>query len=270
MPLVLKPVPAARGALWVRDAFTLYGRRPLGLTLLFVVFLLVAGLVASVPLIGPLVFAGLPPLLSLGYMVASQSALLNGPVTPASFIEPLRGDPGRRRALLTLCALHAAGVVAIVGLCMLIADFQPLDLPTVVSEGTSGSGELAELSRNPGLSAAAITWAVLGTLMSVPFWYAPALVFWGAQGVGQALFSSTLAVWRNKGAFCVYGLTWLAVIFGASLVSGLLAGALGSTQVAGLLALALALLFAVVFYVSLLFAFNDSFGGARAASPESA
>jgi hypothetical protein len=38
----------------------------------------------------------------------------------------------------------------------------------------------------------------------VPFWHAPGLVHWGSQGVGQALFSSTLAVWRCRGAFVVY------------------------------------------------------------------
>lgn len=263
MPLVLKNVEAARGALWVRDAFALFARRPLGFTLLFVVFLLVAGVVASVPLLGPLVFSGMPPLLSLGYMVASQSALLNGPVTPLAFIEPLRGDRQRRRSLLTLCALHAAGVVAIVALCVVISDFELLRLQAVVAQGNPPPEELAQLTNDPGISAAALTWAVLGTLLSVPFWYAPALVFWGAQGAGQALFSSTLAVWRNKGAFLVYGLTWLAVIVGASIVSGLVAGLLGAPHVAGLLALALALLFGTVFYVSLLFAFNDSFGGAQ-------
>ena len=39
-----------------------------------------------------------------------------------------------------------------------------------------------------------------------------------ARGVAQSLFSSTLAVWRCKGAFLAYSLTWAAVIalFGAA------------------------------------------------------
>ena len=44
----------------------------------------------------------------------------------------------------------------------------------------------------------------LAGALSVPFWYAPALVHWDGQGVGQSLFSSTLAVWRARGAFAIY------------------------------------------------------------------
>ena len=57
----------------------------------------------------------------------------------------------------------------------------------------------------------------LAACLSVPFWHAPALVYWQGQGVGQALFSSTLAVWRCKGAFLMYSLAWVGVIaiFGA-------------------------------------------------------
>ena len=42
------------------------------------------------------------PLLSLGFMVAGQSALLGGGVHPGQFFEPLRGSPQKRRALITL------------------------------------------------------------------------------------------------------------------------------------------------------------------------
>ena len=37
-------------------------------------------------------------MLSLGFMVATQSALRGGPVTPGQFVEPLLGDPQRARA----------------------------------------------------------------------------------------------------------------------------------------------------------------------------
>ena len=104
--------------------------------------------------------------------------------------------------------------------------------------------------------------AWLGTLLSVVFWHAPALVHWGGQGVAQALFSSTVAVWRSKGAFFVYGLTWLAIVmvFGASVA--LVFGLLGARAVGSFLALPAGLLFSTVFYVSLIFTFHDSFGGA--------
>jgi hypothetical protein len=96
-------------------------------------------------------------------------------------------------------------------------------------------------------------------LLSVPYWHSPALVHWGGQGALQALFSSTLALWRARAAFGVYALGWLGVSLALGLGLMLLAGVTGSTQVVGLMALPIGLTVTVVFYVSLWFSFNDSF-----------
>ena len=49
-------------------------------------------------------------------------------------------------------------------------------------------------------------------MLAVPFWHAPALVYWDHHGCAKALFSSTLACWRNRGAFTVYSLVWFVLI----------------------------------------------------------
>jgi hypothetical protein len=100
----------------------------------------------------------------------------------------------------------------------------------------------------------------MGTLLSVPFWHAPALVLWGGQGVWQALFSSTLSLWRAKGAYFVYGLAWTGASALFSLTLGLLAGALGAQSSVLLLVPALAITLSTAFYVSLWFSFVDCFG----------
>jgi hypothetical protein len=204
------------------------------------------------------------PLLSLGFMVASQSALLDGPVRPGQFIEPLRGDPRRRKTLLTLCAIYGVAAVAILILCDAVSGGAMQRLQTLMASAETPQAEIDALLAEPGVSAAVLLGALLATLLSIPFWHAPALVHWGDQGVGQALFSSTLAVWRSKGAFLVYGLAWVAVILVFGLVTALVLGLLGGGRIAGMLALPAGLLFSTVFYVSLLFTFNDSFGGAQA------
>ena len=112
MALTLKAVPASRGTRWIVEAFRVFGRRPLGFTALFGVFLFAAMLVSLVPVLGGLVQMMSLPLLSLGFMIAAQSALLDGPVTPRQFIEPLQGGATRRTALLKLCVLY--GVLAVV------------------------------------------------------------------------------------------------------------------------------------------------------------
>jgi hypothetical protein len=253
MPLLLKRVEPARGAGWFRDAFALFVRRPLAFTLMFVTFLATARVVTLVPLLGNLVLMMSAPLLSLGFMVAAQSALLDGVVRPTQFIEPLRTDPARRRALLALCLLYGLAVVLITLVCYLMVSAAALErIEALAGAGEVSLPELLEALDDPSVHASQVTALILGALLSVPFWHAPALVHWGEQGVGQALFSSTLAVWRSRGAFTVYGLIWA----GLCILLGLVAVVIGLV-----VALPLGLMLTTVFYISLLFTFNDSFGG---------
>ena len=252
MALSLKSVQAARGARWIGDAWRLFMRRPLAFTSLFAVFLFGALLVSLVPFLGGLVQMMALPLLSLGFMVASQSALLDGPVHPRQFIEPLRTDAQRRRSLLILWLADAVSNGAWGRLQQLLA------------KGESAQPQIDALLSEPGVATGALLGIFLGTALSVPFWHAPALVHWGGHSVGQALFSSTMALWRSKGAFFVYAMGWagLAIVFG--IVSALVLGLLGMAQLASVLGVPAGLVFSAVFYVSLLFTFNDSFGGSPA------
>ncbi len=264
MTLSLKSVQAARGTRWIGDAWRLFMRRPLAFTALFAVFLFGALLVSLVPLLGGLMQMMALPLLSLGFMVASQSALLDGPVHPVQFIEPLRADPVRRRALLRLCVVYGVAAMAILLLCDSLSDNALGRLMALSAKGESAQAEIDAVLDEPGLASTALLLVTLGSLLSVPFWHAPALVHWGGQSVGQALFSSTLAVWRSKGAFLTYALAWAGLVLGFAVLSSLLFGLLGLRQLASLAAVPAGLMFSTVFYVSLLFTFNDSFGAAGA------
>jgi hypothetical protein len=268
MPLLLKPVPAARGPRWIGDAFRLFARRPLGFTALFAVFLFAALLLSVVPLLGGLVQMMSLPLLSLGFMVASQSALLDGPVRPTQFIEPLRTDARRRKALLTLCVVYGLAALAILLAADYVSNNAWARLQRLIAQGEGAQGQIDALLAEPGVGTAVLLATVLGSALSVPFWHAPALVHWGGQGVGQALFSSTLAVWRSKGAFFLYLLGWVGVMLLFGVLTALLLGLLGAPQLAGLVGVPAGLVFSAVFYISLLFTFNDSFGGAAAAREE--
>jgi hypothetical protein len=264
MPLQLKSVEASRGMRWLVDAFRLYARRPFALTLLFIVFFFASALVATLlPFVGGLLQLMSLPLLSLGFMVASQSALLDGPVTPAQFIEPLRGDPKRRRALLLLCLIYGVAALAILWLCAWMSNDAMTRLQVLLAQGEKARPQIDALLAEPGVAAAGLALSLLGTALTVPFWHAPALVHWGGQSVGQALFSSTLAVSRAKGAFFGYFLGWTVLVAVFGIVVALVFGLLGAASLATVLALPAGLVFSTVFYVSLIFTFNDSFGGAK-------
>lgn len=267
MALSLKTPAPARGALWVREAFRLFARRPFGFAGLFFVFLFVALISALVPLLGPLLQMAMLPLLSLGFMIASVSALKGGLVHPGQFVEALGGDARRRRDILILCLAYGVSAIVLLLLCNWIADGKLGELQRVLGSGDASPQEIDALAADRGVFVGTVCGIVGATLLSVPFWHAPALVFWGGQGVAQALFSSTLAVWRAKGAFLVYALAWAALAAGAGLVSALLLGALGAAQLAGLVALPIGLMFSTAFYVSLIFSFHDSFGQTGAEIP---
>jgi hypothetical protein len=260
MTLLLKPVVPARGLRWIADAFVLFARRPLAFTMLFAAFMFCALLATLVPLVGGVLQMMSLPLLSLGFMVASRSAQQGGPVSPAQFIEPLRGDAARRKSLLLMCLIYGLGAVLILWLSDAVSNNALNRLMALASKGSATQAQIDALLSEPGVATGGLLLGLLGSVLSAPFWHAPALVHWAGQGLGQALFSSWLAVWRSKGAFLLYMLGWffLIVLFGVG--SALLFSMLGMRQLAGLAAVPAGLLFSTVFYVSLLFVFNDSFG----------
>lgn len=264
MALRLHTVAARQGLAWLRAAFATYAKRPLGLTMLFVVFLFSAILVLALPYVGQIVVMGALPLLSLGYMIATRAVLGGGTAQPGHLVEGLRGDTRRRAALLQLCAVYALATVVI----LLLADavdggrFERVQLLLATPERTpSENAELDALLADDRLTWGLVVRFGLAALLAIPFWHAPALVHWGGQGVLQSLFSSTLAVWRNRGAMTVYVVAWVGMIALFSVAVGALFGLLGTRQLAGLVALPAGLMFTCVFYVSLYFTFVDVFGG---------
>ncbi len=262
MSLILKTVNARHGLRWIADALRLFARKPLAFASLFALFLVAALLVSLVPLVGGVVQMAALPLLSLGFMVAAQSALLDGPVHPRQFIEPLRGDTTRRRALLILCVLYGVLAVGILLLSNAISGNAWMRLQELLAEGSKAQPQIDALLSEPGVLNGMLTAVTLGSLLSVPFWHAPALVHWGGQSWGQALFSSTLALWRNRGAFFVYALGWFGLVMVFALISGLVLGLLGAQQLTNFIGIPAGLVLSAAFYISLLFCFNDSFGGA--------
>lgn len=260
MAMILRTVEPQRGAHWVRDALRLYLRKPLPFTALFVIFMIVAQLISLLPVVGPIVVLMMVPLLSLGMMVASQSVLLEGPVKPGQFVEPFRGDRRSARALIVLCGLFALLMVLSLSLVNITTDNSLTRLTAVAASPNRTPAENAAVFADRSVMAGALIASLVITALSVPFWHAPALVHWGGQGPWQALFSSTLAVWRARGAFVVYGLVWFAICLLSMLASAIVMALLGGSALTVLVLAPLFLFLSTLFYISLIFSFNDSFG----------
>ena len=181
---------------------------------------------------------------------------------PRHFIEALRGDPVRRRALLTLCLIYGVLAIGILLIADTVSGHAWARMQQLLAKGGDGmQAEMDALLSESGVAAGALLAVVLGSLLSMPFWHAPALVHWGGQGVRQALFSSTVALWRSKGAFFAFMMAWVGVLLLFGLISAVVFGLIGVPQLTGLIGIPAGLVFSTVFYISVLFTFTDSFGG---------
>ena len=344
----LQIVAPRRGLDWVRRAFQVFVRQPLGFASLFAACLFVFLLLGLIPVVGTVALLVLPPTGSLLFMIASRLCATGTGPMPAALIELARAGRPRLVALLKLGIVYAAATFFVFWLAgvfdggALDAFFDTLpDAKTTPESAAARVGDprlqlglllrlvfagalsvpfwhapaLIELARagrprlvallKLGIVYAAATFFVfwlagvfdggaleaffdtlpdakttpesaaarvgdprlqLGLLLrlvfagarSVPFWHAPALIYWGGQSWAKSLFFSTVALWRNKGAFFVYGLAWMALWLLLLAIVSLGVGLFGAQRFT-LVATPLTLVFSTIFYASLWFTFADCF-----------
>jgi hypothetical protein len=265
MGLRLNRVAPAQGWQWIRQAFALWWRRPIAFAALFTFFFLsVMLLMVLVPVLGGPLGMALLPMLSLGFMVASRSTLAGGPAHALQLADGLRHpDRARRRAQWLLCGGYAIASMTVIALADWVDGGLFEKLQRLISQtGADGkpSPQLEAVLADPRLVQGMLVRVVLAGLLSVPFWHAPALVHWGGQGFVQAMFTSTLALWRNRAAFTVYLLGWVGLMTAVALLVMVVGMLTGARQALGLLTMPIGLVFSTVFYVSLWFSFTDTFG----------
>lgn len=257
MKPVLKPVQPRQGLAWVRQGLALFMRRPLGFTLIFMMFLLSTLLLMAVPLVGGVLGLALLPLMTLAFLVAARGLLSAQPEEPQAWRALLQAGRAEQAALLKLCALYGVLAFGVLWLFQALAGDPLLALEQAMRAPQPDAEQIAQALSEPGLSQGLLVLGLLGSVLSVPFWHAPPLVWWGGQGLAQALFSSTVSLWRAKGAFALYTLGWLGAYLGATLVLALGLSLLGLQRLAPVASLPLSLAFSAAFYASLWFTFDD-------------
>ncbi|MFG6449076.1 BPSS1780 family membrane protein [Roseateles sp. BYS180W] len=259
MNLHLQNVPPRNGYLWVRHGLKVLQRKPMALTSMFGLFLLCSLLLMLLPALGPLLVLAALPLVSLGFMLATHMVLQAQTPTMAVFAQPLQLTPQRRRSQLILGAAYAAATV----LVMMLSDWVDGGafgaLQDALQQGEAGAAATKLALEDPRLFWGAVTRLGLTALLSVPFWHAPALVHWAGQGPMQALFSSTLGVWRNKSAFALSALAWASLVMLCSTALALPLSLLGLGVLLPLVAMVVGGIISTAFYCSLYFTFIDCF-----------
>jgi hypothetical protein len=256
----IRPVSPLAGLSWVRRGVRMFARRPGGFLGLFGLAMLTMALLEVLVPVVLLPFAlAIAPLVSLGFMVATESVHNDLPIRPGAFVEPLASGPRERSAL---AQIGLAYVVAALAASMLVHWIDGGELARwLTALGTpmpDGSPPVPKPLSERGTTALVVGASVVA-LVSIPLWYAPALVHWGRQRAPQAMFSSIVALWRTRGAFVVYLLGWWVLCTLAMLAASLLAAVVGNAMLGAFLMIVVAWSLTAVFYVTLWYGFEDTF-----------
>lgn len=258
----LRKVPPAAGLQWIRRGFRTFWRRPLGFIGLWMFFTLCLFIVtlASVT-VSPMVMlaiAAMLPLLTVGYMQAASDVLDDLKLRPGVFGAPFTATAAVARNMLAIMAIYVAAV-ALLAACAdamdggetrrwlhLIMTPLPDGKPPAIPPMTEGIEST-------------IRFMMLGvTLVSIPLWHAPALVYWGRQGTAQSLFSSVVALWYTRGAFATFVLGWMVVSVAFEMLAQILTMAFGFEAIS-LAALTGQMILSITYFVSMWFGFADTF-----------
>ena len=244
------------GIVWIRRAFQVFLQQPFGLAGLFSLCALVAYAVSWIPLVGGALLPVLAPTGALVFMIATCRAAAGERPLPGAFQTLLAAGRPRLIELLKLGLAYLAAIVIAMLVFMAIYGGPPASwMETVASTAPSPTSPTAPAPTqlpDARMLFSSLLELVLLALLAVPFWHAPALVFWGRQSWAKSLFFSTMAIWRNRGAFAVYGLGWFGLSLVFAMVFSVLLALLGVSQKPSLGAV-LVIVSAISLYLTLMY-----------------
>jgi hypothetical protein len=204
-PIPFATRPARCGREWLARAWVMFTRRPATwLALLFVYYVLMV-LANLLPLVGPLAWVLLKPVLGVGFLAAAWAQERgDGPRVADLF----RGFQSNLRALMPLGVVFVVGISAAIFASALVDGGRLLALAT-------GSEKLTEEALQDALQSRAVQGAMLfsalcATPVVLALWFAPALVVFNDAGTWRALSTSLRACLANWRPASVYGL-WVFV-----------------------------------------------------------
>jgi hypothetical protein len=233
----IRTLPSNSGWHWLRDGLKLVVRYPLALALILFVYGLISTLPAMlIPNVGGFWPFLASPIFAFGLLSVFQTASKNQTPQLKQLFAGFYGDQTTTRRLIILGVINLLGCLSILALTNLFDGGKFMGLIT-------GQTTVKELTPNdPNVRTAALIFMALLMVLQSFLWYAPAFVGWQRWSVGKSLFSSAVAVWRNKMAFVGFGICWLGIGFFAVFVSavvfnivGVLAGKAIASQIGVLL-----------------------------------
>jgi uncharacterized membrane protein len=206
----VRSVDAGKGWQWIVDGFHLFKKSPLLWVALTIVLALLWILSFAIPVLGPLLFNLLSPVLFAGLMIGCR-AVDSGEELELGHL--FAGFRQHASALVTVGGVYLVGTIVVLGIVFVVAGGSML--PAVLSKSTADLETLAAAIRSMAL-AIAVGAAVYVPLMML-IWFAPLLVVFEGLAPVEAMKLSFAACWTNVVPFLVYGLVILVLWFVASI-----------------------------------------------------
>jgi len=219
-------VAAGRGWQWLVEGFGLFRKSPAMWIALTVALALLWVASLIIPVLGPLLFNLMSPVLFAGLMIGCR-ALENG--EPLEVAHLFAGFKQQAAPLVTVGGVYLVGTVIVVGIVLVIAGGSMP--PSVLPKPGTDIETLRAAVRSMALALAVGATVYLPLLMLI--WFAPLLVVFNGLAPVAAMKLSFAACVRNALPFVVYGaailLLWLVLSLPAAL------GAIGGLLVVALL-----------------------------------
>ena len=208
-------LPAGAGLSWLREGMRLFGRQPIGLPAMVVLYLMMLIVPALLPVVGIAISGVLAPFASVGLLGACRDVAEGRMPTPLAFAQPFRPTPARLQ-MLRLGIINAILLLVVATLSMLVSPEPP-------------GGEAPQSLHEIPLQSLLVQLLLYLPVMAL-MWFAPVLTGWHGIAPAKAMFGSVVACWRNVGAMLVFGLAAGVLTIGASVVAVMLLTSLISSQ----------------------------------------
>lgn len=231
-------VEGGRGWQWIVDGFALFRKSPAMWIALTVVLAVLWLLSFVIPLLGPLLFNLLSPVLFAGLMIGCR-ALENGEELEIRHL--FAGFKQYATPLVTIGGVYLVGTIIVFGIVFLTAGGSMLSI-TLMKPGVDLETLVAAI-RSLALALA------LGAAVYIPLimliWFAPLLVVFNGLAPVDAMKLSFAACCKNWLSFLVYGVAILVLWFILSLPAAL--GFVGMLLVVALLLASIPVLFCSIY-----------------------
>jgi hypothetical protein len=263
----LNLVPARTGAEWVRLGLKTFWRQPLAFISLFFLLMAMISTVSVLPVLGSVVAPILLPFMTLGLMVATSVAYTDNaeglgsagdakrPTGSAMFVAVFGAMRAEWRSLVVL------GVISAVYFVLAVLVTAAVDGGQLARAYLLDDALTPEVIASSDFQVARMLLMCLNLPLSLAMWHAPALVHWHRVEPVKSIFFSVVALFRNFGAYALFGVAWFGVFLLAGIAMGLVATVLigAAVAVGNILIVGTALVLAAMSLSSTWFTFRDTF-----------